>query len=176
MNTKMAIRKKLIAIRKSLDYEAVLFRSSIICKKIINSEIYNKSNIIYCYSSINNEVILDELMKDAISKNKIIALPKVSNNKMIFYIVNDFSKLESGYFGILEPTEGDIAPDADLVITPGVAFTKEGHRMGYGGGFYDRFFKQNLSVYKMGVAFECQILDSIPVEEHDIVLDKIIYN
>lgn len=176
MNGKKDIRKKIIAIRKSLNRQDLVIKSSLICKRIIDSDIYNKSKVIYCYSSINNEVLLDELIHDVLSKGKILALPKVIDNDLVFYKVDDLGKLQSGFYNILEPVDCEIAPAPDLVITPGVAFTKEGNRLGYGGGYYDRFFAKHPDVYKIGVAFDIQVIDSIPIEEHDFILDKIIYN
>lgn len=176
MSKKKAIRKNIIAKRKSLNHQDFVTKSSLICKRIVESEIYNKSNVIYCYASINNEVCLDELMTDILSKGKILALPKVVDKDLIFYQVDNLNQLESGYYNILEPIDCKEAPAPDLVITPGVAFSKAGNRLGYGGGFYDRFFAKHLSVSKLGVAFDFQILEEIPLEEHDIVLDKIIYN
>lgn len=176
MNNKKDIRKNIIAHRKSLSRQDLVTKSSLICKRIIESDIYNKSKVIFCYSSINNEVLLDDLIQDIISKGKILAFPKVVNNNLIFYTVENFDKLQPGYYNILEPVDCIKAPTPDLVITPGVAFTKAGNRLGYGGGFYDRYFVKYPSVYKLGVAFDFQILEDLPLEEHDFILDEIIYN
>lgn len=176
MNDKKSIRKNIIAKRKSLEHQEIVTKSSLISNRIIESEIYNSSNVIYCYSSINNEVSLDELIKDIFSKGKILALPKVIDNDLVFYEVDNFDKLQPGYYNILEPVDCKEASEPDLIITPGVAFTKAGNRLGYGGGYYDRFFERYPDVYKIGVAFDFQILDGIPIEEHDFILDEIIYN
>lgn len=176
MNDKKSIRKNILSKRKSLNNQEVVTKSSLICKKIINSNVYNESKVIYCYSSINNEVLLDELFDDIFKQGKSLALPKVEDNQLIFYLIDNLKKLQPGYFKILEPVDCIKAETPDLVITPGVAFTNNGKRLGYGGGFYDRFFSKYPDVYKIGAAYDFQILDFVPTEEHDYILNEIITN
>ena len=88
---------------------------------------------------------------------------------MVFYRLTDFSQLAPGYFGIPEPTEGETVDWTDaLMIMPGVAFDRENHRVGYGGGFYDRFLEKHPDTQRVAVAFDFQILDLVPTEPTDI--------
>ena len=91
--------------------------------------------------------------------------------------IKDFSDLEIGTFGVLEPKEECIRPvmpeKLDIVIVPGLAFDLQGNRIGYGGGFYDGFLK-GLSAPKIALAYEWQIVNCVPSDEHDVKVDKIV--
>lgn len=169
------LRKEIKKKRLSLDYQKFELYNLEINNKIINSEIYNSSKVVYCYCSVNNEVDMSVLMLDCLNKNKTLALPKVIGNDMMFYTITDFKQLKSGYMKIPEPIVENIAPKPDIVIVPGLAFTKEGKRIGYGAGFYDRYLK-NISAYKIGVGFDFQIVNELKQHENDIKLDTIITN
>ena len=94
---------------------------------------------------------------------------------MTFYRLEDFSQLKPGYFGIPEPEEGEAAEWEDaLIIMPGVAFDRENHRVGYGGGFYDRFLEKHPGLTRMALAFGFQILESVPAESTDICPEIIV--
>lgn len=155
--------------------DEVITKSSIICDKIIDCERYKNSNVIYLYCSANNEVDLDKLIDDAYSKGKIVAFPKVEGNEIYFYSVVSKNDLKPGYFNIPEPDITNPAPAPDLIIVPGTVFTKDGKRLGYGGGFYDRFLSQN-KVYSIGVCYDFQIVDSLQTMPHDQILNEVIYN
>lgn len=173
MTDKKELRKQLITKRKSMHNEEFERKSLNICNKLLNSSQYLKSKVIYCYYSVNKEVDLLPFIKQALDDKKIIAFPKVKGKDMLFYTIRHLEELEPGYFNIPEPPETTPAPKGDLIIVPGVAFSKKGERLGYGGGFYDRFLDGN-SIYTIGVAFDYQIMDSLPTEEHDKQLDEII--
>lgn len=88
---------------------------------------------------------------------------------MVFYKLTDFSQLEPGYFGIPEPASGEIVdwPQA-LMIMPGVAFDRNNHRVGYGGGFYDRYLEKHPQMERVAIAFSFQMLPEVPTEPTDI--------
>lgn len=174
MISKKDIRKEILSKRKALDNHELITKSSLIVDKILNHKVYINSQVVYCYSSINNEVCLDLLMEDIVRQKKVLALPKVEDNNITFYQVSNPSKLKKGYFDIMEPYNCPKAKPADLIIVPGVAFTKNGDRLGYGGGFYDRFLSLS-SAYTLGVGFDFQILETLPTQEHDKKLNDIIY-
>lgn len=109
------------------------------------------------------------LIEEAWKAGKEVAVPKVDGKDMIFYKLTDFSQLEPGYFGIPEPTRGEIVEWEDaLMIMPGVAFDKNNHRVGYGGGFYDRYLEKHPDLKRIAAAFEFQILSGVPTEPTDI--------
>ena len=114
----------------------------------------------------NNTKVSEEIIKEEIT---YVAVPKVVEKDMVFYKLTDFSQLEPGYFGIPEPASGEIVewPEA-LMIMPGVAFDRENHRVGYGGGFYDRYLEKHPQLERVAVAFSFQMLPEVPTEPTDI--------
>lgn len=175
MTDKKQLRKELIAKRKKMTDEEFSKKSLHICNRLLNNSQYLKSKVIYCYYSVNKEVDLLPFIKQALEDGKIIAFPKVKGQNIDFFEVKSLEELEPGYFNIPEPPETTPAPKGDLIIVPGVAFSKKGERLGYGGGFYDRFLEHH-KVYTIGVAYDFQIMNSLPTEEHDRKLNEIISN
>lgn len=182
--TKQELRKK-IKIELSQNKQNFEKWSKSICQNIINSEFYQKAQIVYAYMALPDEVDLSVLIDDALCKNKTVYVPKVvpNSNKMIFF---DYSKcqFENGSFGILEPKTEDlkeekIAGDQTAIfLVPGRVFGEDGERIGRGKGFYDiylsNFLKtQKKSVLVAGVCFPIQIGKQVPTTEHDIKMDQI---
>lgn len=172
MGLKSEIRKEMIQRRKNMSSDECKIKSNFICKKIMESYVYKNSESIFCYASVNNEVSLDTLIEDAFKNGKKVAFPKVEGNNIRFYHVKTLEDLAPGYFEIPEPDSSMPAKEGDVVIVPGVAFSKNGERLGYGGGFYDRFLSEN-DIYSIGVGYDFQIIPSLPVEEHDIKINEI---
>lgn len=175
MISKKELRSELIIQRKTMSDNEVITKSSLICNKILNSKCYKESSVVYCYFAVNNEVNLNLLITHALNNGKIIALPKVEGKDIKFYEIKSFEDLKPGYYNIPEPVTDIEAPKADLIIVPGVAFSKEGARLGYGGGFYDRFLADN-QIYSIGVGYDFQLKDNVPTEEFDRILNEIVIN
>ncbi len=175
MTTKKEIRQQIIKQRKCMSAVEQIAKSSLICNKILTNSCYIKSKVVYVYCSVNREVSLEILIQDALKNNKIVAFPKVEGDDIFFYSVLSPEELKPGFFNIPEPVAAAPAPKGDLVLVPGVAFTKKGERLGYGGGFYDRFLTKN-EIYSIGVGYDFQIVEMLPMEKHDRILNEIIYN
>lgn len=175
MISKKELRREQINRRKVMSEDEVVTKSSLICNKIIKSSCYKESNVIYCYSAVNNEVKLDTLIANAFASGKTVAFPRVEDRNIRFYTINSLDELAKGYRDILEPDTEFEAPKADLIIVPGVAFGRNGERLGYGGGFYDRFLTEN-QVYSIGVGYDFQLTDNIPTENFDRMLNEIVTN
>lgn len=182
--TKQELRQK-IKIELSQNKQNFEKWSKLICQNIINSEVYQKAQIVYAYMALPDEVDLSVLIDDALCKNKTVFVPKVvpNSNKMIFF---DYSKcqFENGSFGILEPKTDDIKEEkiagdqTAIFLVPGRVFGEDGERIGRGKGFYDiylsNFLKtQKKSVLVAGVCFPIQIGKQVPTTEHDIKMDQI---
>lgn len=182
--TKQELRQK-IKIELSQNKHHFEKWSKLICQNIINSEFYQKAQIVYAYMALPDEVDLSVLIDDALCKNKTVFVPKVvpNSNKMIFF---DYSKcqFENGSFGILEPKtknidEEKIAGDQTAIfLVPGRVFGEDGERIGRGKGFYDIYLSdflktQKKSVLVAGVCFPIQIGKQVPTTEHDIKMDQI---
>lgn len=182
--TKQELRQ-IIKIELSQNKQNFEKWSKLICQNIINSEFYQKAQIVYAYMALPDEVDLSVLIDDALCKNKTVFVPKVvpNSNKMIFF---DYSKcqFENGSFGILEPKTEDIKEEkitgdqTAIFLVPGRVFGEDGERIGRGKGFYDiylsNFLKtQKKSVLVAGVCFPIQIGKQVPTTEHDIKMDQI---
>lgn len=174
---KNELRKKYKLIRENIKYREE--KSNIISNKIINLEEYQNSNVIAVFKSFSSEVDTSTLIKDALSMQKEVVLPRTYKNEIKFYkiksINDDFEKNE---FGIEEPKENIDnyveKEKIDLIIVPGLCFDKEKNRLGYGGGYYDRFLSNN-NAKKIGICFEDQIYSElIPVNKNDIKMDIVI--
>lgn len=151
-----------------------------IYETLINSEFYKNADVIFTFVSFKSEVDTHRFINHGLEDNKIICVPRVPSKQegIEVYRINSFSDLHRGYFGILEPA-GDCrrvdSHDIGLILMPGLAFDRKGGRIGYGGGFYDRFIgNMNREVVKLAIAYHFQIIDDVPVDEHDIRVDGII--
>lgn len=169
METKKEIRKKIFAARKACTSEQIDSWSRDITKRVVSLPAFRHAQRILVYADYNHEVVTRYLIEEAWRRGKEVAVPKVVGKNMIFYKLTDFSQLEPGYFGIPEPSEGEVVewPQA-LMIMPGVAFDKKNHRVGYGGGFYDRYLEKHPEIQRVAVAFSFQILEEVPTEPTDI--------
>ena len=182
METKKVIRKEIFRRRKEADPIAVHKNSEQIWQKLFSLPAFQESDWIYLYIDCKNEVMTDGIIEEAFRLGKKVAAPKVVGEDMIFYQISHPEDLEPGYFGIREPkTDLPVADGEDgLMIMPGVAFDNLRHRVGYGGGFYDRYLSKHTRHFTAALAFEFQMMSEVPVEPTDIspeiiVTEKEIY-
>ena len=143
MEEKKEIRKKIFKARKEHTDAWIREKSHVITETLTKLPEYRNAERIMAYADYNHEVITRYMIEQAWKDGKEVAVPKVFGKDMIFYKLTDFSQLESGYFGIPEPREdGETVSWEDaMMIMPGVAFDEKCDRVGYGGGFYDRFLE-----------------------------------
>ena len=169
MESKKDIRKKIFAERKLRTDEQIETMSRTITDKVTALPAFKNADRILVYADYNHEVMTRYIIEEAWKAGKEVAVPKVVGKDMIFYRLTDFSQLEPGYFGIPEPVRGEIVKWEDaLMVMPGVAFDPKNNRVGYGGGFYDRFLEKHPDITRLAVAFDFQILDLVPTEPTDI--------
>lgn len=153
--------------------------SATISHYVLDQQEYGSSRVIHCYVSINErkEVDTHALIKRMMQEDKKVVVPRMNfREKSMDHIhLTSFDRLEENDWGILEPTGGPrvLTRDIDLVIVPMVGADIRKNRMGYGGGFYDRFL-ESLDVPTVGLAFERCVVDGLPTDEHDVQLTKII--
>lgn len=180
--TKKDLRNLVYKNRSELNINIKSDWDLIIFKKLLENEFYKSASVIFTYVSFGGEVDTVNFIKKALSDGKTICIPKVISKKegMEAYKITSLNDLEKGYYGILEPKNHCqlINPsDINLIIMPGVAFDKANGRIGYGGGFYDRYLKRVSSVTKkIALAYAFQVFDSIPTDEFDEKVDLIITN
>ena len=173
---KNQLKASIIEKRYSLPKDEISEKSNKIKNNLFNLDSYKKSKAIMFFVSFNSEVNTHEMIKEAL-KSKIVVVPKVFSHEIEPSVIIDFDNLiPSGKFGILEPIEAmKIAyKNIDLVLVPGIVFDKEGHRIGYGFGYYDKFLKKMPKAIKIGLAFDFQLIDKIPREMHDMPVDMVV--
>ncbi len=162
---KKEIREKYRKIRKNIEDKKN--KDTIIYKKIISDKIWNNFDTVLIYVSTLEEVDTLELIKFFINK-KNVAVPKIEKNKINFYYINSLDDLKVGFYNILEPITNNKVLDYSnsICYTPGICFSKEGYRVGYGGGYYDRFFEEN-DVYSIGLCYKECLIDNIKTNSYD---------
>ncbi|MDE6662479.1 MAG: 5-formyltetrahydrofolate cyclo-ligase [Lachnospiraceae bacterium] len=195
---KKQIRKNVLSVRNMISPELRQEKSRKILQTIYEMEVYKITDVILNYVDYQSEVITTPMIERALSDGKKVFCPKVSGDDMDFYRIMGVGELKDGYKGIKEPMGGHsfteficeregLPDDSDagnkvnnktLVIMPGTAFDKGCHRMGYGKGFYDKYLtrlsESGVDVYKIGIGYECQLIEKVPCEAHDIVLDMLV--
>ncbi len=170
METKQGIRKQIRRLRDGQTPEEIFEKSRMICERIAGTEQFQKAECIYTYVGCKNEVMTQTLIETAWRLGKRVAVPKVCGRDMVFGLLTDFAQLKEGYFGIPEPEELIPAGEEEaLMIMPGVAFDRLRRRVGYGGGFYDRYLAAHTHHMTIAAAFEFQVLEEVPWEDTDIV-------
>ena len=139
--------------------------------------LYQNAKTIYGYLPYNQEVRTTPMLEQAILDGKRVAVPKVIGDEMKFFYLDNFSCVELGYCNIPEPTGNE--PEADdptaLVLMPGLAFDPQGHRIGYGGGFYDRFLAKEPNHPTLALCYEFQMVDHLETEEFDVPVDCVLW-
>ncbi|MDD7220184.1 MAG: 5-formyltetrahydrofolate cyclo-ligase [Clostridia bacterium] len=169
MDTKREIRKKVFSLRAECSEEEIDKMSREITEKVISLNVFKQAERILAYADYNHEVKTGYLIEEAWKAGKEVAVPKVVGKDMVFYKLTDFSQLEPGYYNIPEPASGEIIQWTDaLMIMPGVAFDRRNHRVGYGGGFYDRYLEKHPDLKRIAVGFSFQVFPGVPTEPTDI--------
>ena len=174
---KASIRRQIREKKHAMTQEEILLRSEKLGQLLAQSQVYQSAKTIYGYLPYNQEVRTVPMLERALQDGKKVAVPKVYGDTMRFIYLEDMSCVETGYAGIPEPVADEpVAEDKTaLVLMPGLAFTKEGDRMGYGGGFYDRFLAEEPNHPTVALCYEFQILESLPTEEYDIPVDCVLW-
>ncbi len=175
--TKSEIRKSVLKLRDGLSIDDINAKSRMILENVTNSNAYSEAENIMIYASMRSEVVTDEIILDALSLGKKVFCPKVTDkDKGIMEFVRIFSleDLIEGYFKIREPNISDQSEvfsgqtgGNTLMIMPGVAFDKDRNRIGYSGGFYDRYLEKHPDIKTCALLFDCQIVTKISAEDHD---------
>jgi len=182
--TKAVIRKKILNLLKSQEEEDKRKNSLIILERLCKLPEFATAHRILFYASFDGEVETFEMMKQAQKLGKKVALPIIlwENKTIVPALVNDLQEdLEPGKYGIKQPKETmkriSDYNEIDMIVVPGVAFDTNRNRLGRGAGYYDRFLETvPSSVFRVGLAFDFQIIDTFPKEQNDIPVDCVITN
>lgn len=178
---KKVLREKMLKKRAELSQEEIIRKSKAIQDRLFNLKEYKKSNFIFSYISFKNEVNTHDIIKKSLAIGKRIGVPITipKGRQLLVSEIKDFDEeLEMGYYNILTPKREyirEIPPELiDMVLVPGLIFTPAGYRVGYGGGYYDRFFSKNKEIFKVGLCYEMQMVPKVPTIIYDIPVDCII--
>lgn len=175
--TKKDIRAEVKKSRREADAEAIRKNSDTICETFLKLPEYASAKCVFAYMDCQNEVETKKVIEQCWKDGKTIAVPKVFGETMKYYAITSYDDLEEGYFGIREPKHEllqEVVCEDGLMILPGVAFDLNRHRVGYGGGFYDRYLEQHPDMKKIAFAFEFQMFERVPFEVFDRQPEKII--
>lgn len=172
---KKALRTQISAQKRKLTQQQIRSASQALTKQFLAHPLYRKASSVYAYLSYNQEVRTQALIAAAQKDGKKVAVPKVFGDEMRFLWIDEYSVIATGYKGIPEPVSGQLADDREaLVLMPGLAFDPQGHRIGYGGGFYDRFLAEEPHP-TIALCYDFQFLDFLPTHEHDIPVDAVLH-
>jgi len=182
-NNKEILRKKWMKKRKKVAKKEGDIKSKIISKKILSLKEIKELKNIMIYVSYRSEVSTNKLIISLLNKNKRIFAPyciKDEKRMEVVEIENPDQDLEKGAYGIKEPAKrirnNKIDPkNLDIVVVPAVAFSKSGYRVGYGGGYYDRFLERLANkTITIGINYEEMLFDTVPKEDHDLAVDMVV--
>lgn len=185
---KKALRKEILAHRDALSFEERKQKSIQIGRSVIEQDAFQKADKILMFASYKSEVDTNPMFEAAQKLHKDIYYPRIVGKEMEFYRVDETTEFELSRFGIREPKREEskrfVPEEGDriFILMPGAVFDKVGNRIGYGGGFYDRYLekleqkREYKNIYKVAVAFACQMVEQnrISYEIHDIRPDCIV--
>ena len=175
------LRRTILSKRDSMDAADNKRLSGTICRSLIALSAYESSKTIMCFVSFRSEVNTGIIIKNILDRGKRLVVPVVDirTKSLKLSYVNSIGDLVPGAYGIPEPSPSsfrEASPeDIDLVLVPGACFNLKGYRIGYGGGYYDKFLPEiRKDALSLGLCFDFQIVSSIEPEKHDIPVDMVL--
>ena len=174
---KKQLRQNIRVQKRAMTEEQITLASEKLVQMFLQTAQYQNAKTIYAYLPYNQEVRTVPIVEQAFRDGKKVAVPKIYGDKMRFLYISDLKDVEKGYCGIPEPIADE--PEADdetaLVLMPGMAFTKDGKRIGYGGGYYDKFLANEPNHPTVALCYDFQIVDSLPTQSHDFCVDLVLW-
>ena len=175
---KRALRSELIAARARISQDDRAARSLAIAARVEDLAAFREARVVALYAPLGTEVDCFEIARRALARAARIVYPRtVQGDRRLVFARAEPGALVRGPLGALEPPHGatDVAPDeVDCVVVPGIAFSLDGLRLGRGGGYYDATLNQMPRAFRLGVAFDSQVVPELPREPHDAPLDAIV--
>lgn len=174
---KAELRKRIREQKRNMTQEQIIEKSEKLGELFCTCKAYQEAKTIYGYLPYNQEVRTTPMLEQALRDGKKVAVPKVYGDTMRFIYLDDLTQVSTGYAGIPEPIADEpVAEDKTaLVLMPGLAFTEKGDRMGYGGGFYDRFLADEPNHPTVALCYDFQMVDTLPTAEYDIPVDTVLW-
>lgn len=174
---KQELRRAIRERKRAMTEEEIVERSNALAEKFYHTPAYQAASTIYGYLPYNQEVRTVPMLQRALDDGKRVAVPKVYGEEMRFIYLEDLTQVSKGYAGIPEPiADAPVAEDQRaLVLMPGLAFDPQGHRIGYGGGFYDKFLAKEPHHPTLALCYEFQMQVHLDTEEFDIPVDTVLW-
>jgi len=174
---KQELRRVIRQRKRAMTDAEIAEKSRRLAELFFDTEAYRRAETIYGYMPYNQEVRTVPILEQALRDGKKVAVPKCYGQEMRFLYLTDLSLVEKGYAGIPEPiADAPVAQDRTaLVLMPGMAFDPQGHRIGYGGGFYDRFLVEEPEHPTVALCYDFQVLPELETEEFDIPVDLVLW-
>ena len=175
---KKDLRKKMLIKRAKLNSSYKAKYDLWVCNELEKIIDTNNYKTIHAYLPMGKEIDISPLLKNLLQKNITIVTPKtLPKRKLENRILTSLSNIEKGVFGTTHPANPEEYKGTfNLIIIPGLAFDNKNYRLGYGGGYYDNFIVNHPKAYKLGIFYPEQEVERVPIEAHDIRLDKVLLN
>ncbi|HKM38760.1 MAG TPA: 5-formyltetrahydrofolate cyclo-ligase [bacterium] len=176
---KESLRQHIIKQRDALDLREREWLSLAASKHVLSWPLYRRAKHILLFAGVRSEIQTQFLVQQTIKLGKSVAMPRCvpQTRELLLFEIKAWSDLKPGYYGLLEP---DVAAKMiplsklDIIIVPGVVFSPQGYRIGYGAGYYDRLLSKAKDIIISGLAFELQVMSSVPQDDHDVPLHYLI--
>ena len=174
---KTELRKMIREKKRAMTIAEIESKSAELGRLFRETEAYRNARTLYGYLPYNQEVRTVAMLEQAMRDGKRVAVPKCYGDEMRFIFMDDLSNVEKGYANIPEPIADEPVADdpTALVLMPGLAFDREGHRIGYGGGFYDKFLAAEPGHPTLALCYDFQMMAHLETEEYDIPVDTVLW-
>ena len=176
MLNKKALRHEIALKKKAMSTEQIERYSNELAAALYETGYYKNAASVYAYLPYNQEVRTWQILDRCKADGKRVAVPKVYGDVMHFLWLDDFTQIAPGAYNIPEPTfDAPVADDETaLILMPGLAFDPLGHRIGYGGGFYDKYLAEHTQHTLVALCYPFQMFDHLDVDAHDVPVDLVI--
>lgn len=179
---KSSLRKRILALRRAQSSRHIEKKSDNIKRELFTFSTFDEAKTILFYLAVKDEVQTEKMIEESLRKDKRVVVPFIDwqRKEILPSEIKDLAKdIKIGILKIPQPKKNFYSPfspaSIDLVIIPGVVFDRKGNRLGFGGGFYDRFLGKLSDITKLvGLAFELQLVDNVPSQSHDVAVDYLI--
>lgn len=175
---KKQLRQKFRALRNDFKYRTE--KSQCVTEKFLNTHEYKACEKLFIFLSYGSEIETRNIIQKAFEDKKTVALPYMTGkpHEMVFIKISSVSELVKNKYGIEEPVYNEenilVSDEKTVIAVPALAFDKTGYRLGYGGGYYDKYLGENKYMKSIGIAFDFQITDNIPKDKYDVKTDMVI--
>ena len=175
--TKQELRAAIRTQKRAMTLTQIEEKSAALAEQLFATEQYRQAKTLYGYLPYNQEVRTVPILEQALRDGKRVAVPKVYGDEMRFLYIEDLSLVEKSSFGIPEPiADGPVAMEEDaLILMPGLAFDPRGNRMGYGGGYYDKYLQAQPNHPTVALCYDFQMLPQLDTQDHDVPVDLVLW-